>query len=427
MRRLSLGMATSAFALMCLSCGSAYAQSNASVIEALKRLEADVASQSARIAEQDRLLNQQRTSLEAQKAELERLRALTNDRLADLRGAGPAIPSAQVIAIADTATPGGQVRPVGEAPPSTEQVEIQSLPEGSGVLTPRGSFVFEPSIDYTHGSTNRLVFRGIEIVTGVQIGVIEASDADRNAVSGAFALRYGLNDRLEIEGRIPYVYRSDRVKTLVQLADQETPSGTRTFDLEGRDLGDVEVAARYQINDGAGGAPIFIANLRVKSDTGTSPFEIDRDEFGISTELATGSGFWGVEPGLSFIYPTDPAVIFGGVSYLAHLERDINRLVGTDLVREVDPGDSLGINAGFGFALNPRFSFSLAYKHNYIFPTKINIGGTMQESESLQVGAFMFGWSFRLNERLTISNGYEIGTTTDSPDMRISLRLPYRF
>ncbi len=170
-----------------------------------------------------------------------------------------------------------------------------------------------------------------------------------------------------------------------------------------------------------------MGSLRVKSDTGRGPFEVSRDVAGIATELPTGSGFWGVEGGLNFLYPTDPAVIFGGVTYLAHLSKDIDKLIGGVQVGRVDPGDAVSLNAGFGFALNPRFSFSLGYQHSYVFPTKTELGVTNQKSESLQVGAFSLGWSFRLSEKLTLSNSYEIGTTSDSPDMRLVFRLPYRF
>ena len=401
--------------------GSATAQ-DAGLTGKIPRLEAAMQDQARRLSEQDKLLAEQRMMLDQQRRELDALKAMAYGDLDDARATGP-VPAAVrngPILLAQAVPLTG---PVGEAPPAPERVEVAALPEGSGVLTQRGKFVLEPSIDYTHGSSNRLVFRGIEIVTGVQIGVIEASDADRNAVSGALAARYGLTNRIEIEMRAPYISRSDRITTLVQMEE----AATRTFDLNGANIGDAEASVRYQINRGANGWPIFIGNLRVKSDTGTSPFDIERDRFGISTELATGSGFWAVEPSVSFLYPTDPAVVFGGISYLAHLPKDINRTIGEVRVGQVDPGDSIGVSAGFGFALNPRFSFSLGYKHNYIFPTKTELGPTMQKSEALQVGAFTFGWSFRLSEKLTIANSYEIGTTTDSPDMRVTFRLPIRF
>jgi hypothetical protein len=290
------------------------------------------------------------------------------------------------------------------------------------VLTPRGHGVIEPSLDYVHSSSNRLVFRGIEIVTGVQIGVIEASDADRNGVSPALTVRYGLTDRLEVEGRVPWVHRDDRIMTL---RHQGTISDS--FQLDGSGLGDVEVSARYQLNRGLHGWPVFLAGLRVKSDTGTGPFDVDRDENAVATELATGSGFWGVEGSLNFLYPVDPVVIFGGLSYLAHLPADVNKTFGDMHVGRVDPGDSIGMNLGFGFALNQRFSFSLGYKHNYIYPTESVIGGTHQESEPLHTGAFTFGWSLALSPRLSLNNSYEIGTTADAPDARVIFRVPYRF
>lgn len=400
--------------------GLAHAQDPGDVTAQLRRLESLIAEQSRRLSEQQRLLTDQKAVLDAQRAELDRLTRVTEEALASAVGTGPADPGAPILLAQATPV-------VGVAPPDTnvssQKVEIASMPEGTGVLTPKGRFVLDPSLDYTHGSSNRLVFRGIEIVTGVQIGVIEASDADRNAASGALALRYGLTNRLEIEARVPYIYRADRITTLVQMED----AATRTFNLKGHHLGDVEMSARYQLNSGQNGRPILIAGLRAKSDTGTSPFEIDRDEFGIANELATGSGFWGVETSLNFIYPTDPAVIFGGISYLTHVPKDIDRDIGGVLVGRVDPGDSATASAGFGFALNPRFSFSLGYRHSYIFPTKSELGTTLQRSESLQVGGFSLGWSFQLNERVTLSNTYEIGTTSDSPDMRIVFRLPIRF
>ncbi|MBF6603896.1 MAG: outer membrane beta-barrel protein [Sphingorhabdus sp.] len=315
--------------------------------------------------------------------------------------------------------------PVGEAPPPSQNIErkVEAVPEGQGVLTPRGQFVLDPSIEYTRSSTNRLVFRGFELIPGIQIGAIEASDADRDTIIGTFAMRYGLTNRLEIEGRIPLLYRKDRIK-VVQQRDEQI---TREVSLEETNIGDAEFALRYQLNRPTRNNPIWVAGLRVKTDTGKSPYEIPFDDFGVATGLATGSGFWGVQPSLSFLLPSDPVVIYGGIGYLWNIERNIDKLVGDVFVGKVDPGDAINASVGFGFALNPRFSFSLGYRHNYIFSTTTQLGDTLQESDDIQVGSFNLGMSYRLSERQSLNLGFQFGATEDAPDVSIVARIPFRF
>jgi hypothetical protein len=301
--------------------------------------------------------------------------------------------------------------------------QLAAIPEGIAVLSQPGKLTVDLSTEYTRSSANRLVFRGIEIVPGVQIGVIEANEADRDTGVVTLAAKYGIAPRLEAEIRAPYVWRNDTITT-VQQRDEAV---TRTIDLSGDGVGDVEAAVRYQINGGERGRPIFIAGLRVKSDTGEGPFDIDRDEFGIATRLATGSGFWGVEPSISFLYPSDPAVIFGSLSYFAHLPRDIDKTEGEIHIGKVDPGDAIGLAIGFGFSLNPRFSFSLGYKHNYIRPTSSQLNDITEKSDELQVGALQFGMSYLINDRYSLNGNFEFGVTEDAPDMRFILRLPIVF
>lgn len=391
---------------------------------ALQRLQQQTESQAAELARQRQLLTDQRAKLEQQQQEIDQLRQLSDPAMRTARGTGVApVETSGTIQIPVAETDPSSVGRVGEAPPEAPPVAIASVPQEAGVLTPRGKLVLEPQIDFTHGSTNRLVFRGVEIVTGIQIGLIEASDADRNAFEAAIDARYGLTNRIELELRAPYVYRYDRITTLAQ-RDQTI---TLSESLRGHGVGDVEVAGRYQVNSGAGGLPIFIAGLRVKSDTGTNPYTIQRDQYGVAEKLATGSGFWGVETSLNMLYPSDPAVIYAGISYLNQLPRTFDTVVDGALLGRVKPGASYTANMGFGFALNPRFSFSLGYKHTFIARTKLELGGTVQRSQSLQVGAFTLGWAFALTPRLTITNTYNIGTTRDAPDMEVMLRIPYRF
>ncbi|MDB6168165.1 MAG: hypothetical protein JWM88_1029, partial [Verrucomicrobia bacterium] len=145
------------------------------------------------------------------------------------------------------------------------------------------------------------------------------------------------------------------------------------------------------------------------------------------TSLATGSGFWGVEVGATMLYPTDPAVIFASLNYLYNVPRNINKVIGEVPVGRVDPGDSIGANVGFGLALNPRFSISLGYSHHFIFATKSELGSTTQKSNTLQVGSLQMGLSFRLTPRATLNGNFEFGVTSDAPDMRLVVRVPYSF
>jgi hypothetical protein len=437
--------------------GSAHAQSAsgsdlARVMDLIAQQEQRLDAQERQLSEQQRQLAEQRTLIQRQRAELVAMGALNDDQLGEIRGAGapssalnftsldadepiqlnrrrgPIMTLAQAesgSAPVPTTAPAQPSGPVGEAPPEhpPATAAVEALPEGQNALLGAGRLVIEPSIEYSHSSSNRFVFRGVEIVTGVQIGLIEANDTARDTITAAVAARYALTDRLEVEARVPYVYRSDRVTTV----SQQSTSTTRTFDLDGSHLGDIEVSARYQLNDGRNGAPIFVAGARVKSDSGRGPFDLARDAQGVSTELATGSGFWGVQGSLSMLYPTDPAVIFANVGYLYNIERDVNRTYGAVTVGTVDPGDSISLGFGFGFALNQRFSYSLGYSHSYVLPTETELNDTHQESTELQVGSVALGMSFRATERLTLSTSIDIGVTEDAPDVRVSFRSPFRW
>ena len=134
------------------------------------------------------------------------------------------------------------------------------------------------------------------------------------------------------------------------------------------------------------------------------------------------------------LVPSDPAVIFASLGYLYHIPEDVGQVFQPSTaassrteIGEVDPGDSINLGLGFGFALNPRFSFSLGYRHSYIFPTRSEINGARFNSEDLQAGALQFGWSWRLNDRATFNNAFEFGATEDAPDVRAVFRLPFIF
>jgi hypothetical protein len=397
--------------------GPPKSQRTDSTSEQLTMIAAELRAQRELIAKQNEIIARQQLAID-----MLTQRQLAGSDLSELRAAGLAGSVQSIAPVSQETTQMMPDAPVGEAPPPepTVQSKVEAVPEGQGVLTPAGRMVLDSSFEYTSSSTNRLVFRGIELVPGIQIGLIEASDADRTTLITTLGARYGLTNRLELEARVPALYRWDRI----EVAQQRDEGIVRTIALKERDIGDIEFALRYQLNRPRGQNPIWVANLRVKSDTGKSPFEVTYDEFGVATGLSTGSGFWAVQPGISMLLPSDPAVIFGSLGYLYHIPRNIDRDIGGAFIGRVDPGDAISGNLGFGFALNPRFSFSMGYRHSYIFPSTQEVGGSEERSNRAQVGSFTFGMSYRLSQRQSVNFGFEFGATADAPDVAVTVRFP---
>lgn len=408
----------------------------------LKEISAQLKAQESRLAAQERELKAQQEAIAKQAAVIDAQRtqlAKLHDQAAPSQPAQPQ-PAALTIAApppVQTAQANSGVThrtpppastptsPVGEAPKQDEPPQVvQSLPEGLAVLTPAEHFILWPSAEYTHTNNDRLVFRGVVIVPGINLGEVDASSDDRNIVSSVLDVRYGVTSRLEVEARVPFTFSDDRATVLTQ-----GPSGsaTQTIYLSNSGIGDVEFGARYQINNGRDDWPVFVANARVKTDTGLGPFDVRRDAAGIAQQVALGSGFLGLEGGFSVLKLTDPAVLYGSVNYIYEVPKDINQTIGNVLVGRVDPGNSVNVNLGFGFAVNPDFSFSLGYEHSYVMPQYTMLGTTQQATSSLQVGALTLGMAYRVAPNISLNGNFEFGVTADAPDMRAVFSLPVTF
>lgn len=381
---------------------------------------ADIAELRARLDEQRAMLNAQEQEIHELEA---RLKAANNPA-----PAGPATEPDQVALLDQRAMGGEPQTTVGQAPAPddshTLNTRTASIPPGQGVLTPSGHLSIEPTFQYAASANNRLTFSGIELIPGLQLGAISAQTAQRDTFFFSPTFRYGINSRLEVEVTVPLLYRHDNIQ-VVQQRDQQI---VRDLNLRQYALGDVELGLRYQLNPAsAPDKPIWILSLHVKSNTGIGPYDVGYDEFGIATGLATGSGFWGVEPGVSFLLPSDPVVIYGSLNYLHQFKRNLNKDVGGSLVQEVRPGEAILGNVGFGFSLNPRFSFSLGYSHSYIMPTMTYIGSGPEYSRGQQIGTLDMGMSYRLNSKTSVNLNFQFGVTPDAPNLNVTLRIPFSF
>lgn len=318
--------------------------------------------------------------------------------------------------------------PFAQAEPGDAATDIASITADRGIVTQPGRFTFEPSFSYSHSSATKVAIEGYTVIPALLIGLINISEVQRDVFVGAVSLKYGFTSRFEAGLRVPYLSIREDIRAREVFSD--TPLDTLN-ESSGEGLGDVDLTMRYQLNDGLDGWPYLISTFRAKAPTGKGPYDVDQrtiyDNSGnaIGVELSerpTGSGFWSVEPGLSFIYPTDPAVLFGNLSYVWTIKEE----QGFENGGTVDPGDVVRFGFGMGFAFNERTSFSLGYDHSVIGETTYEHGNDpfAANFKRTQVGSLAFGLSHRVSADTIMSLTVGVGVTDSAPDTEITLKLP---
>jgi len=323
----------------------------------------------------------------------------------------------------DNSTP---VSPVGIAPESKKEilpswmVRTFDLP-GAGVLTPKGTLIVEPSLQFAHLSSNRVTLTGFTIVPAITVGLINIQGVSRDIYTASLVGRYGITNRLEVEVRVPYLYREDSI-TQRPVATPSQADTLSTFN--GSGLGDVEATGRYQINQGGPDKPYFIGFARFKSTSGTGPFEVPQDPVsGVQTELPTGSGFYIFQPGLTVLFPSDPVVVFGGASFIYNIPRDVGNGIG-----RVDPGSGGNANIGLGLSLNEKLSLTLGYDHTiFSKPTSASNLLLTTAPQATHIGVLLIGGSYRWSDRSFVNFVVGVGATREAPDLQVTLRIPMAF
>lgn len=384
---------------------------------------ATVEALSAELAQARAEIERQRRQIDAQEMRLQAIEG----RFAAATAAGVQ-PGAAGTSVASA----GGVETVGEAPAQLEMPQVAVLGEQGSIITRSGQLTAELGLEYARADRNRAIFRGIEVVESVLIGVFDINESRQDILTAAAGLRYGLSDRFEAGVRVPFVRRSDKsVLAPVAGSTGDDPAATRDSSASGSGIGDVELSARYQLASARRGLPFLIANLQVVAPTGSNPFEVRRDNAGLPLEAATGAGFWGVSPSLTAILPSDPAVLFGTLGYTRNFARNVSTTIGDVQIDRVDPGDAVSASAGIGISLNQRTSFNLGYAHSWVFGTKTRTrfadgsgAPVTATSRDLQLGRFLFGVTYRVSDRINLNWAVEVGATEDATDLRTVVRIP---
>ena len=280
-----------------------------------------------------------------------------------------------------------------------ESIE-RTLAARGGLLLPKGKFQIEPSTTWAHFSSNRIHIQGF-LLLPILIGDISTQTIKRDIFIHNLTFKYGLLNNFQGEVKVPWRYEYDRFTDTSNLTETQKDKGG---------LGDIELGFSRQIGWERGLLPDLVAAIGVKSKTGKNYNE----------EVSFGSGHWGIRGSLIAAKSSDPAVVFGSLSYTYNFEEANIPGIGT-----IKPGDTIGYSLGTAIALSYQTAINFSFDHSVTFKTtrdSRNLNGTF-----LNVGNFKTGFNWAFNEQASVDFSVSIGVTTDAPDVSVSIRVPYSF
>lgn len=424
--------------------GVCYADESGS--DSLSALQATVSAQEAKLKKEE-------LQLEQQSLELDQQQRLLDGEMAQLRGTGT---GGTTQTAADTSAPSGgaaggggaqQSSPDGTVGQQQQQQQQQQnqqqtkvilqssavLSNAGGVLTPKGQFVIDPSIEYDYWSQNQLQLNGFTIIPGITLGNIFISRVDQNFMTAAVTARYGITDRLEVNLKVPVVagYGTLAAQQVGATAQPVVANSSNV------NIGDVQLGASYQFNSGENGWPVFVGNLLFKTATGVSPYQVPIYTVndpngaylqGVAKRLPTGTGFYALEPSLTVFYPTAPGVLFGNLQYIENFSRSFNipsPAGGAAIHENLSPGSAVAATFGLGFALNDKASMTFSYQEEHVFGSSAN--GQSLAGSSYDFGTFNFGLGYTISPTTSVNLGVGIGAGPNAPVAKILVEVPIRF
>lgn len=387
------------------------------------------------IQQLEQQLNDQEAALQQTRRNLERLKIQTQrPPSANKKEQGGATQtSAQGGTHQAAAEPAGVQEPVGQAPANPQQsaaAKVAPILDQPGILTPRNHFVLEPSLQYDYSNNNQVNLIGFSVLPAILVGLIDVREVDTSTAMAAMTVRYGLTNRLELNAKVPFVvsHSSTTMRPLTEGA-----SSDQVFTSSGSGIGDVQLGARYQFNQGSPSMPYFIGSLQASLPTGKGPFDIPYS--GTSTapgglpmpiKQPTGSGFSAFDAGVLAIYPSDPAVFFGGLDYTLRPSKNINKTIGGLYVGRVRPGNSAKLSFGMGLSLNDRASFSVGYQHSFLQGVTYK-NNAEANGRAAQVGQLLIGYGYQLTPKINANLTLGVGVTRYAPAAELLLRVPISF
>lgn len=309
---------------------------------------------------------------------------IVSARLQDFRGKGSGAPAAPERITQKAQETSSTPKPIGSKPEDEEDIRKIFLRQTTVLLKP-GVKELEVGLDYLSNQVSATVynarFRQLQVPLGFRIGIIEG---------------------LEGSVSIPFTYAKQEFSFADDSVIQDTTG-----------IGDTVLGLNYEILRETARWPDITTLLRIRAPTGAMPSE---------EGLSTGSGHWAGSFGFQFMKTTDPIVLFWGIRYTHDFPATY---FFNDGIYEVQPGDTIDYNFGFGFAVNDNVSLSAQVLGGYQWETELDgqrLSGSSGEPVSLRSAL-----TYRLSRQTYIEPSLRMGLNNEAPDFVIDLTATYRF
>jgi hypothetical protein len=296
---------------------------------------------------------------------------------------------------------------------ATEALD-QALIVRGGLLLPSGTLEIDNTTSYFSASSDHLTINGFALLPVLVVGDITSERVRQDYLLPSMTARLGLPHKLQLDFMVPYGYQLSR--TVDANGDQTSSSNFG--------LGDIQAAISRQLTVEHGKIPDMLANVRFKSTTGDSSFDL------ASSQTSLGSGFYGLQGNLTLAKSNDPVVFFGNLSYTANFPGD-HTVMANDptnpsatMVGHFKPGDSAGFQLGSILALNPETSMTLGWDQRFTRVTQLN--GVDVPASYLVEGTLRLGTTYLYAPGRTVDLSFGVGLTPDTPNLQFSVGLPFR-
>jgi excisionase family DNA binding protein len=216
---------------------------------------------------------------------------------------------------------------------------------------------------------------------------------EQRALLTTLTARYGVRDELQITARLPWNYRRDTSHAL-----GGTPPEVQSSVSEARYTGDLSLS-------------LLGVGLR---ETLGRPHLI----WSIDSVLPTGPGDRGLGASAILSKSYDPVVLFGGLAYMHGASLDASN------PRRQLARNNWRLTLGYTYAVNDNLALNGLFAGSYASGRPAPTGELPAAREAHQV---QLGMTWMLRRGLFLEPAVAFGVGGASPDMSVSLNIPYTF